>query len=67
MRLEVFDTAGRRVTGARHASPLQTGEAWYPAGTHEVRFDGAGLPSGVYLVRLQAGDFVQTRKIVLLK
>ncbi|RJP77486.1 MAG: T9SS C-terminal target domain-containing protein [Candidatus Zixiibacteriota bacterium] len=67
VRLEVFDTAGRRVSGARHASPLQAGEAWYPAGSHEVRFNGTGLPSGVYLVRLNAGDFVQTRKLVLLK
>ncbi|RJP80830.1 MAG: T9SS C-terminal target domain-containing protein [Candidatus Zixiibacteriota bacterium] len=67
VRLEGFDTAGRRVYGARHASPLQAGEAWYPAGTHEVTFDGSGLPSGVYLVRLEAGDFVQTRKLVLLK
>ncbi|RJP74670.1 MAG: T9SS C-terminal target domain-containing protein [Candidatus Zixiibacteriota bacterium] len=71
VKLEVFDVTGRLVrtlgTGARHASPLPAGETWYPAGTHAVTFDGSGLASGVYLVRLEAGSFVQTRKIILLK
>ncbi|RJP78917.1 MAG: T9SS C-terminal target domain-containing protein, partial [Candidatus Zixiibacteriota bacterium] len=62
-----FDIAGRRVAGARHASPLPAGEAWYPAGSHEVTFDGSRLPSGVYLLRLEAEDFIQTQKVVLLK
>ncbi|RJP80711.1 MAG: T9SS C-terminal target domain-containing protein [Candidatus Zixiibacteriota bacterium] len=67
VRLEVFDTAGRRVAGARHASPLPAGEAWYPAGTHEVTFDGSALPSGIYFVRLTAGGMSQVQKMVLLK
>jgi hypothetical protein len=37
------------------------------AGVHEVKFDASGLSSGVYFYRLQAGDFVQTRKLVVLK
>jgi hypothetical protein len=37
------------------------------AGRQTVAFDGAGLASGVYLSRLQAGGFVQARKMVLLK
>jgi len=38
------------------------------AGNHEVEFDATILPSGVYYYRLQAGkDFVQTRKMLLLK
>ena len=37
------------------------------AGTYSVNFNAQGLPSGVYLYRLQAGEFVQTRKMILLK
>ncbi|RJX30492.1 MAG: T9SS C-terminal target domain-containing protein, partial [Desulfurivibrio sp.] len=37
------------------------------AGSHEVMFDGSGLPSGIYFARLTAGDFTQTQKLVLLK
>ena len=36
-------------------------------GTHEVRFNAAGLSSGTYFYQLRAGSFVQTRKMNLLK
>ncbi|MCW8961292.1 MAG: T9SS type A sorting domain-containing protein, partial [Ignavibacteriaceae bacterium] len=37
------------------------------AGNYSVEFNAANLPSGVYLYRLQAGDFVTSRKMILLK
>jgi hypothetical protein len=37
------------------------------AGEHTINFNASGLPSGVYLYRLQAGDFVQVKKMMLIK
>jgi hypothetical protein len=56
--LTVFNTLGQQV------AILQNAEQ--DAGYHEVHFDGVGLSSGVYIYRMQAGDFVRTMKLVLL-
>jgi hypothetical protein len=37
------------------------------AGSYEVKFDAPGLSSGVYFYRLQAGDFVQTHKMLFVR
>ena len=36
-------------------------------GSYEVEFNGEGSPSGVYFYKLEAGEFVQTRRMVLVK
>jgi len=36
-------------------------------GSYEVEWNATGLPSGVYFYRLQAGDFVDTKKMTLMK
>jgi N-acetylneuraminic acid mutarotase len=38
-----------------------------PAGTYEVSFDAAGLPSGIYFYRLETRDYVKTQQMVVLK
>ncbi len=38
-----------------------------PAGTYELTWNAAKLPSGVYFYQLQARDFVQTKKMILLR
>ena len=62
--LEIFDVTGRYV-GARRALPLQ--HQWYPAGQHQVTFDGKDLTSGIYFVRLNTGGQTAVNKILLLK
>ena len=37
------------------------------AGIHKVSWDASGLASGVYCYRLQAGEFMQTKKLILLR
>jgi len=60
--LDVFDINGRNVTNHQ---PLVTSH--YEAGTHTTTFDGSNLSSGIYFVRLQAGEYINTQKVVLLK
>ena len=42
-------------------------DAYQQAGHHRVPFDGSGFATGVYLYRLEAGGFVEARRMVLLK
>lgn len=57
--LSVYDLLGREV------AVLMNGRA--ETGTHAVRFNGAGLASGLYLARLSDGNAVHLRKMQLMK
>jgi hypothetical protein len=49
----------------QHVRTLVRGEQ--EPGYHEVQFEASGLPSGVYLYRLTAGDIVRTKRLLLLQ
>jgi len=57
--LIVFDVMGREI------AKLVNG--YKSAGTHSINFNASNLVSGVYFVRLEAGDFSQVQKVVLMK
>ncbi len=57
--LKVYDVLGREV------ATLANGRQ--EAGRYSVSFNASGFASGVYFYRLQAGQFVQTRKMMLVK
>lgn len=58
--IKVFDISGKEVAAIVDGKTLA-------AGIHRRVFDAGNLPNGVYLYRMQAGNFEQTRKLVLVK
>jgi len=59
VQLEIFDILGRRITTLVNE--------YKNAGSYEQQFDASNLASGVYVYKLQAGDFVSSKKMILLK
>lgn len=59
IRLDVFTLAGR------HVATLAAGA--FDAGEHTADFTAAGLPSGLYLYRLEAGGQALVRSMLLLR
>ena len=57
--LDVFNIQGQKV--ATLINEMKT------AGTHTATFDAVGLSSGIYIYRLQAGNYMMTRKMMLVK
>ena len=59
VKLMLYDLMGREIAVLMD-EPLESGE-------YNFVFDAADLPSGVYIYRIQAGDFLMTRRLVLMK
>ncbi|MFI5407468.1 MAG: T9SS type A sorting domain-containing protein, partial [Nitrososphaerales archaeon] len=57
--LKVFDVLGNEIA-------TLVNEEKHP-GIFEVEFDGMELPSGIYFYKLKAGNFIETKKMILIK
>jgi len=59
VRLEVYNMLGQRIATLVNEQKS--------AGRHQVSFDASALSSGIYIYRISAEDFQQTRKMMLMK
>jgi predicted outer membrane repeat protein len=59
VELKIYNILGQEV--ATLASDF------FPAGTHRVSWDATSLPSGIYIYQFRAGDFVDAKKMVLIR
>lgn len=59
VNLSVFNTLGQQVA-------ILVNET-QDAGYHDVRFDASGLASGVYFYRLSAGEYVETKRLLIIR
>ena len=59
VKLQVFNTLGQKIMTLLD-KPLSIGQ-------YQVTFDGQNLPSGIYYYRIDANDFQQVKKMILLK
>jgi len=59
VKLEIFNLMGQKITTLLSAS--------LPSGSHSVEWDASDMASGVYLYRIRAGDYIETKKMILMK
>jgi len=64
VELKVFDIQGRDMMSGSEAIPTME---FYTAGVHSMQFDGSELASGIYFIRMKAGNYTGIQKLVLLK
>ena len=57
--LRVYDLLGKEITTLVNEEK--------PAGNYKVKFDAAGLVSGIYFYRLSVGNYSNTKKLILMK
>jgi len=57
--LKVYDVLGNEIAGLVNEEK--------PVGSYVVQFDATTLPSAIYFYRIQAGNFIETKKMVLMK
>ena len=57
--LAIYDILGNLVAELVHKEQS--------AGYYNINFDASSLPSGVYFYRLECGNYISTKKLILLK
>ena len=57
--LKVYDVLGKEITMLVNEEES--------AGSYKVRFNGNGLPSGIYFYKIQAGNYTSVKKMILIK
>jgi hypothetical protein len=57
--LKIFDMSGQQVAALVDKEQ--------PAGSYTIKWQAGGFPSGVYFYRLQTNNFIETKKLILLK
>jgi hypothetical protein len=55
----MFDIEGREI--------ISLVNEFQNAGEYYIKFDGCNLTSGVYFIRLKAGEFIDIKKCILIK
>jgi hypothetical protein len=59
VNIQIYDILGRKVETLINEVKS--------AGTYTATFNALNMPSGVYFYRLQTGNFVETKKLILLR
>jgi len=59
VKIVIYDLVGREVKTLVNEDK--------PAGSYDIQFNGSNFASGVYFYRIQAGDYIVTKRMVLLK
>ena len=57
--LKIYDIVGKEIATLVNEQK--------EAGTYNIQFDASKLSSGVYIYSIQAGDFLESRKMILMK
>lgn len=57
--LKIYDVLGKEIATLVNENK--------PSGNYEAEFDASQLPSGIYIYKLQAGSFISSKKMLLLK
>ena len=59
LKINIYNMLGEQVA--------TIAEGMYESGYHKVTFNASTLPSGTYVYRLESSDFVQVKKMILIK